>query len=76
MIGVTPLVILDELKNKVYIESLLELDLELFLHFADDADQVEQGVLNLNILRCYLAIKILVKDLLYEGIASRIKLLQ
>ena len=41
MIGVTPLVILDELKNKVYIESLLELDLELFLHFADDADQVE-----------------------------------
>ena len=52
MVWVTPLVCLDELEDKIYVQTLFELDLELFLDFADNSNQIEKGIFNLHILWC------------------------
>ena len=64
-----PLVHLDVLEDKVDIKAPLKFHFELFLHFADDADQVEESVLDLDALRRDLPLKVLLEDLLDEGIA-------
>ena len=38
MVGIAPLVLLDELEDIVDIKSLLKLDLVLFLHLSNDAN--------------------------------------
>ena len=76
MVWVTPLVCLDELEDKIYVQTLFELDLELFLDFADNSNQIEKGIFNLHTLRRDLPVEVLVEYFLHERVASRVKLLQ
>ena len=76
LLRIAPLIRLDELEDEVDVEALLQLDLELFLHLADDTDQVEKCVLHVDVLRRDRPVKVLIEDFLYERVAGRVKLLQ
>ena len=41
VVWITPLVCLDELENKIHVQTLFELNFELFLDFTNDANQIE-----------------------------------
>ena len=76
IIRVGPLVILDKLEDVVDVESLFELDLDLFLDLPDDPNQVKESVLHLDGAWADLAIEILVENLLDEWVARRVKFLE
>ena len=58
------------------IQTLLELDLVLFLDFADDADQIKEGIFDLNGTRTNLTVEVLVENFLHERIAGWVELLK
>ena len=75
MVGIAPLVRLDELEDKVDVEALFKLHFELFLHFPDNANQVEESVFDLHAFRREFPREVLVEYLLHERVARRVKLL-
>lgn len=73
---VSPLITLDELKHEIDVQALLKFHFVLFLDLPDDANQVEECVLDLNCLGRDLPIEVLIKDLLNERVARWIELLE